>query len=175
MNPNNLYLIKGKINYKGKEYDFKTLKLVRLNDLTQYNPIDLKVFSEFNFNEVYLFDEKNNFFIPDFDNEYNVNVSGTYIFSIYSSYPILAVVSTMKNTDKVFLSVLSKSLFHYEIEKDPLNHQSYNLLLYKYNFIKVETTGFTDFSIIFYDFKYVSPRKFINQNQIFDWDIIELC
>jgi len=170
----NLYLVKGKINYNGKEYNFKNLKLVRIKDLTLYYPVDIKVFTEFDFNKVYLFDEKHNEFIPDFDNEYAVSVKNTYLFSIYSPFPIISVVGTSENKEKVFLSVLSKSLFNYVIERNLLYTQRYTLLLHKYSFIRITTTADTYFSIIFYEPEIYIPNETINQNQIFDWDIIEL-
>jgi len=173
MNFKNLYLIKGKIRYDGKDYDFKTLKLVKMENIALFTPIDIKHFSEFNLNQVYMFDEKNNYFISNFDEEYAISLSGTYLFSIYTINPILMLTSTPARAGEVFISVVSKSLFNYVIDASS-SDQYCIFLIYKYAFVRVKTNSPTDFSIIFYEPETPIPYQTINQNQIFDLDIIEL-
>ncbi|MFH8039007.1 MAG: hypothetical protein QXJ14_03280 [Candidatus Aenigmatarchaeota archaeon] len=177
MDFNNLYLVKGKLNYKGKDYIFRTLKLVRLKDLSEYKPVDIQVFTQFDPEKVYIFDDRYNQFL-DFDNEYAISIPERRFFSIYTLNPIYALVSTSENTSPVILNVLSKSNFAYEIQASKPYVQRYLITIYKYAFLKFITatkdTLPIDFSLIFYNYDIYLPYTIINQYQTFDWDIIEL-
>ena len=175
MDIKNLYLIKGSFNYERVDYNFETLKLVRIKNIEKIIPYNLYHLSEFNISETYIYDENNNTMINRGEEILIRNNVQTHTYSIFTYNPLL-LVGNSDNNAFTYIKVFSKSVF--SIKSSALINPSITLGLYKKSVVVIKGSYTNTIPPIYSSFLFYfvtdTNSEIQNNNQIFDWDIIEL-
>jgi len=82
---NNLYVIKGKISYKNKEFSFSTASLVYIKNIDKIKFLETILFTEFN--DLLLYNETNNKII-NINEENQLPFRGVIMFTIHTINPV---------------------------------------------------------------------------------------